>query len=463
MKVLVLGWEYPPAVAGGLGAACHGLTTALARRGHEVVLAVPRAPGGSVLASTIDRRAPGIDRIEIDIKSGESTGLAAPLSPYLFTSVSALEGSAGVSLAPGSRTRATQHLYGPGLESALRSYTDEVLARVSLHDVDVVHAHDWMTVPAATRLRLMTGKPFCLHVHSTAFDRSGARSGSHAPGRDPTRRVEAVGVRTADRVIAVSGYGKRTIEREYSADPNRVHVVHNAGPGVPGAPPRPDRESTITGNSEHGSQGQLAPVSDAAAASGRSEQPKPPTVLFLGRLTRQKGAAFLLRAAKDVLVARPETRFVFVGDGDDRVRLIEMGAALGIASRVFFAGSIDDAARDRAYREATVFVLPSISEPFGLTPLEALRQGTPVILSDRAGVAEVLPSAPCVSPWKRAELAQQILAILNDDALRTSLIASGRSDAAELSWDRSAESLETILSGAVHMTQSPASSWGRLA
>ena len=417
MKILVLGWEYPPAVAGGLGAACHGLTTALAARGHSIVLAVPRAAAGA-RDETVDP--PGIERMAFDLAAADVGQTGSHLSPYSFT-------GQGPSHASGDeRSRAARTLYGGSLARALQAYTSRAIEAAASRDFDVIHAHDWMTVPAATRLRLATRRPLCLHVHSTAFDRSGLRARDERSRQDVTRRVESVGVRTADEVIAVSGYGKRAIEREYRADPRHVHVVHNAPPA--GA------SDALTGS---------------PASPSRGEGSIVPTVLFVGRLTRQKGAAFLLRAAKDVLARVPDARFVFAGEGEERQRLIELSASLGIASNVFFPGSISDAARDRAYAEATVFVMPSVSEPFGLTPLEALERGTPVILSEDSGVAEVLPSAPAVAPWDRAALGHEIVRVLEDRSLRRDLVQRGRAEAAALDWDRSAAALERVLEAAV--------------
>ncbi|MEM9383035.1 MAG: glycosyltransferase family 4 protein, partial [Planctomycetota bacterium] len=314
----------------------------------------------------------------------------------------------------GDRATASARLYGGDLAAAVRAYTRDALERLEGRDFDVVHAHDWMTFPAAMRLRLAHRRPVCLHVHSTAFDRGGA-----ARSDGTVSSVERAGVRTADRIAAVSDYTRSVLVREYGADPARVRVVHNAATNGP----------------EH--------------AGTRGRDPDRPTVLFVGRLTRQKGIGFLLRAAARVLERRPEVRFVLVGDGEERASLVELTASLGIARRVFFAGSVDDAARDRAYGEADVFVLSSISEPFGLTPLEALRHGAAVVLSDTCGVREVLPSAPVVPPWDAAGMADSILRLLGDAALREDLVARGRAELRGLTWDRSAAALEAVLAESV--------------
>lgn len=449
MKVLVLGWEYPPIVAGGLGAACHGLTTALAGRGHEILLIVPK--GGSRDSSAdgppvahVD--APGIRRIEIDLTPGPDEGEGLVLSPYIragsqasgplalsplalgqSSSGPSSEAARGGVAPPPERVSAQGHLYGQDLHLALERYAARVHDAVLGLEFDVIHAHDWMTIPAAARLRMSSGHaPLCLHVHSTAFDRAGG-----GDLRDPIRRVEAVGIRIADRVAAVSDYSRRVILEQYGPDPSLVDVVHNA------APPKVAGGSANTAGNTAGKRPSL------------KGEAGPPTALFLGRLTRQKGASFFLRAAALVCEGRPNARFIVAGDGEELSRLVEESASLGIARNVLFTGSIGDACRDRAYRDASVFVLSSLSEPFGLTPLEALRQGTPVILSDQAGVREVLPSAPHVPPWDRRALAREIERVFADPVHARDLVKSGLRDLDGCDWAASAKALEGTLQAAI--------------
>ncbi|MGD2017768.1 MAG: glycosyltransferase family 4 protein [Planctomycetota bacterium] len=422
MKVLVLGWEYPPAVAGGLGAACHGLTTGLADLGHDVTLCTP-ADGEPVDPAPH----PGVRRVAL----GGERGLApfrpgAVLDPYAVDGAppaapadapgSAAPEPAGPAPSGNAHARSAKKLYGADLSAAIQRYSREAVARLGDLDFDVVHAHDWMTFPAALRLRFARRRPVCLHVHSTVLD----RGGSADPGPvGSISAVERAGLRTADRICAVSGYTRDLLAREYRIDPRRISVVHNAAPAAEGA----------------------APVAPSAAGLPGDA----PTVLFVGRLTRQKGVGFLLRAAARVLEARPDARFVVMGEGDERARMIEMAAALGIGSRVFFAGGVSSALRDRAYAEASVFVLSSVSEPFGLTPLEALRGGAAPILSDACGVREVLPSAPVVPPWDAAKLAATIVDLLSDEARRQDLVARGRAELDALTWASSARQLEAAL------------------
>ncbi|MEE2938820.1 MAG: glycosyltransferase family 4 protein, partial [Planctomycetota bacterium] len=355
---------------------------------------------------------PGIERVEIPL--GDWAATPAVLSPYAPSQpVHEEPGPA----APGTEARraASKKLYGRGLGAALQRYTAAALRRLAGREFDVVHAHDWMTIPTAMQLRLATGRPVCLQLHSTSFDRSGAASLE----RDPIRRLEAIGARTADRVIAVSEYGRGVVHRECGAQLDRIDVVLNAAP--------------------QGAALEPAPLPD----------PGRPVVLFLARLTRQKGAAFLLRAAPAILEQVPSARLVIAGAGDARAELIEASAALGVATSVFFPGSLSDTARDRAYREAAVFVLPSVSEPFGLTPLEALRFGTPSVVSAASGVREVLTSAPAPEPWDRDALAREVSSLLVDEERRAALVAAGRREVAGATWARSATSLTETFARAV--------------
>lgn len=410
MRVLVLGWEYPPLVAGGLGAACFGLTGALASRESPVTLAVPAAPGarGRVAQRHVTR---------VDLPLGSDAVGDPPLSPY--GQPTAAVGTPGPTAGATGTGLRPDLLYGPGFQAALSRYTRAVTRRFGARPgaFDVVHAHDWMTVPAALQLRARTGVPVCMHVHSTAFDRAGVlpAPGALEVGEDPSRVLERAGVLSADLVIGVSAFTAGVLRAGYGVPERRLRVVHNAAPAREVAEP---------------------PPRDPAA---------PPTVLFVGRLTRQKGATFLLRAARAVLAHRPDVRFVLVGDGEERARLVEESAALGIARSVFFTGPASDEERDRAYCGATLFVLSSISEPFGLTPLEALAHGTPVLLSKRAGVTEVLPSAPTFDPWDLEGFAGAITELIDDPARREDLVQRCRADGAHRGWAESGAALREVL------------------
>lgn len=447
LRVLVLGWEYPPAVAGGLGAACHGLTTAFAARGNGVHLALPDvcrpfhegAEASGKPAAVSEGEAGILSTSFLATTAGADAGQgqhhAGVFHPYATDERP--PDPAESDGTPRAWGAASQRLYGADLIDSVRAFTRSAVESLAHLDFDVIHAHDWMTYPAALQLRLATRRPACLHVHSTAFDRGGSPevAGQMGLERGTIASVERAGFRTADAVATVSAYTERVVVEHYGADPARVHVVHNA-PSEPSSEPP---SGPIGGSDSRRSRG--------------SAGTDPKTVLFLGRLTRQKGVGFLLRAARVVLASHPDARFLIAGEGEERSRLIEAVAELGLAGQVFFLGSISDEAKVQAYRDASVFVLPSVSEPFGLTPLEALAEGTPVVLSKASGVAEVLPSAPAVEPWDYVGMAAEISAILDSSGvpggLAERLVASGQREMAQLSWDRSASALESALAAAI--------------
>ena len=216
MRVLVLGWEYPPAVAGGLGAACHGLTTALADRGHEIVLATPYDGAAPPPAPY-----PGIARVALGEYDGVATGEAMPLNPYACDPDPVETGPGGPS---SERAGASRKLYGGDLSGAIQRYTRDAVARLGDVKFDVVHAHDWMTFPAALRLRFTHQRPVCVHVHSTAYDRGGS---ARVGGPGSIAAVERAGVLTADLVCAVSAYTRDVLVR-HGADPFRGVLASDA-------------------------------------------------------------------------------------------------------------------------------------------------------------------------------------------------------------------------------------------
>jgi glycogen synthase len=391
-KVLMLGWELPPRFAGGVGIVCDALTRALAQRGVEVTYLMPQAedhsPGRGV-------RVIGAERIA-------TLGVASRLHSYAS--------SAPPVRVPGEAAPPDgSPLYGANLLQAVERFSASAVDSVAAEhvDFDVIHAHDWTTFPAGVELRRSTHKPLIVHVHITEFDKSG---GAHADPR--VFAIEQAGMRAADRVVTVSQRIADTCIHRYGVAPDRIRVVYN---GV--APDRSVRESLL---------------------------PLRPLVLFLGRVTLQKGPEYFLRAAQRVLELEPAAHFVLAGTGDQLPRMIEHAAELGLGHRVLFTGFVD---RDRAaelYASADVFVMPSVSEPFGIVPLEAMDRGVPVIVSRQSGVSEVLRHALKVDFWDVDDLAGKIVAALRYSSLSSQLRHSGREEVAGLSWDAVAELTQQI-------------------
>lgn len=406
MRVLELGWEFPPRISGGLGTACEGIVRGLRAHGVDVTLVLPRLAGEEphsgaqlVSAEALEREqrakpAPG----QLDVLP-----VASSLRPYLAPAEYSAPRARGAGATP--EPAPFRGGYGPTLVDEVTRYARVVGQLAAGTRFDIVHAHDWMTFPAGIAAREASGRPLVVHVHALEWDRAGA------DGDPGVREVEAAGLAAADRVVCVSHFTKRVLERHYEVDPARVRVVHNA------VRRRPRAASPA------------APSHDGFDADG------PPTVLFLGRLTRQKGPAFFLEAAGLVHAARPDVRFLVAGDGDLKPTLVEASAATGLARNVFFTGFLAPEDVERAYAAADLYVMPSVSEPFGIAPLEALSFDVPVIVSRQSGVAETLPSAPKVDYWDVRDLAGKVLALLERPALRRALVESGRRDLERLRWE----------------------------
>jgi glycosyltransferase involved in cell wall biosynthesis len=381
MRILMLGWEFPPRIAGGLGTACHGLTRALDRLGHEVCFVLP------------DPRGKGTTRRRAGFRHAEFIAVRAGFEqPYR-------RASAGLAR------------YGHDLGAEAQRYAS-LVAALAPRGFDVVHAHDWLTFPAGLAVSSLIGLPLVVHIHSTEQDRAGGLAPG-ASGRGAAD-VEALAVRAADRVIAVSGVTRSACVERYGADPARIAVVHNGIDGRPSVP-APRRRA------------------------GASER----VVLFLGRVTAQKGPALFLLAARRVLERAPaglgSIRFVMAGDGDELGAMKELATDLGIRERVEFPGFVRARAVARAYAESDVFVMTSLAEPFGLTALEAIKHGVPAILPPWAGATEVIPAAPTCRPDDADALATRILAVLADPEGASAMVGAAQAGLRRFTWLRAAE------------------------
>jgi glycogen synthase len=367
VRVLMIGWEFPPAVSGGLGVACEGLVRGLGSLGCEVVLLLPRRP--------------------------RNTGDRGEALPESFPSVKMI--ASGTLLVPYGTASS---LYGDDLrdEVSRLAAVARVVARREIFDV--VHVHDWMTFPAGLAASEASGRPLLAHVHATEFSRSAGEGG------DPfIRGIERAALRRADRVLCVSRFTADVVRRRYAVDPRRIRIIHNA-------------------------------IDGSAVAAPRTETAGPPLVLFAGRLTRQKGPARFLDAARLVRQRRPDVRFVMAGAGDRLDWLRSRADELGLHDAVEFPGFLEHPALMRLYSRASVYVLPSVAEPFGLTVLEALRQGVPTVAARLAGVTEVVHAVVRVDAGDADQLADRIVRLLDSPRLRARLSRMGRAEVARMSW-----------------------------
>lgn len=368
MKVAMLGWEFPPFISGGLGIHCYELTRRLAEDGIEVDFYMPHMSSLQGKGRVADHHG------HLTIKEIEAD---PAIEPY------------------GGESR-----YDANFNAAVDLYNRRLVAAFDSPDADVLHCHDWITVPAALELKKRTGLPLVFTVHSTEYDRSG--------GFWPQAWIEDIerrGVHGADRLIAVSRYTKDLIVRLYGADPEKVHPVHNG----------------IDATRFPGGDGR-----DYAAERG--------TVLFLSRLTPQKCPLQFLQAAKRVLEVRPETRFVVAGKGEMLPQCIDYTFRAGIEDNVRFTGFVPDDELPGFYSENELYVLPSFSEPFGISVLEAMATGLPTIVSRTSGVGEALQHVLKAEYWDTDEMADQIVALLSSPELRAEMGRNGAREAKRFTW-----------------------------
>jgi glycosyltransferase involved in cell wall biosynthesis len=417
----MFGWEFPPFINGGLGTACQGIVQGLLTSGIDVTLVLPKSPGigaGGAL------RILSADRVDLKGKGGKDgrpgagrmklLRFASSARPYdtarLKTSGVPEPGTLSRGSAPG-RSGVLDFLgnYGKDLFDEVRNYARIGETLGAGEDFDVIHCHDWLTVPAGIAAKLVSGKPLVLHVHATEYDRS---------GEDVNRDVYAVeleGMRRADRIIAVSRYTKNVITARYGVPPDKIEVVYNS------VAPRPARPA------------------DPAARPLKEK-----IVLFIGRITMQKGPEYFLEAANLVLSRIRDVRFVMAGSGDMMARMISRMASLRLAHRFHFTGFLRGADTDRIYGLSDLFVMPSVSEPFGLTALEALSFDLPVILSRQSGVSEIVPEALTVDFWDTGKMADTMLDVLSDPVRAARTVAACRERIRDWSWDRAGAKISGV-------------------
>lgn len=395
----MIGWEYPPHNSGGLGVACQGLSRAIADRNSEVFFTLPYSLAGGVSHMRV------LDCADPSWAASYS-GLP-PFSAYLATE---------------QTQQAVTHekvyagtLPGSVLEQRAQQYSKTVLDKTAPHasDFEVIHAHDWMSFPAARAVKHKTGKPFIAHIHSTEYDRIPSGKGSSY-----ITKTEFEGLQQADQVVAVSYYTKRLLVNRYQVDPNKIAVVHN---GID--PLKTNREL------------------DRNTTQYLKDRP---VVVFMGRLTAQKGVEYFLTVAQKVLTSLPTALFVVAGSGDMYHELLFHTAANSLTASVLFSGFLRDTQRERLLDRADVFIMPSLSEPFGLVALESAQRNTPVVVSHTAGVSEVMPGAISVDFWDSEKMAKLVVALLKNKHYHQSVIKSQQEDIVQATWDRAADRLIEI-------------------
>jgi len=422
MKVLMFGWEFPPHISGGLGTACYGLTKALAGFSDiEVTFVVPRKFGDEDQSNVSLIGADEIPFIKKQLHFADTDSkvsyyeLNSDLIPYLGTSeYSELksklfsEEKRLIEITPEGKFIFSGD-YGINLFQEIQNYAlvAETLAKEL--DFDVIHVHDWMTFPAGIAAQRISGKPLVVHVHSTEFD----RSGQHV--NPAICNIEKEGLEAASKVIAVSHLTRDVIVRNYHTEPSKVVTVYNA----------------------------VEPINFSVQPK-QNETVSEKKVTFLGRITFQKGPEYFIEAAFRVLQKMENVRFVMAGKGDLRDAMIKRADEMNISGQIDFPGFIPDSEVPQLLFESDIFVMPSVSEPFGIVTLEAMQAGLPVIISKQSGVSEILKNAIKVDYWDVHGMSVALLDLLNNPTRKTFLGNLGRKESAKFLWKNSAAQIRQI-------------------
>ena len=436
MRVLMFGWEFPPHIAGGLGTACYGMTRGLARNDVEVIFVMPRASGDEderfvkvINASDIEARyssgspVEGADDIMRKISFIHIDSNMVPyISPEEWDTYREEYERTGRMIWEREGDSWTQRYtfsgkYGANLMEEVARYAVVAaeVARQLEGQFDVIHAHDWLTYFAGIAAKRVSGKPLVVHMHATSFDRS---SSDNIDTR--VYEIERAGMAAADRVIAVSNLTRNIVIEKYNIPAERVVTVHNA----------------------------VRFVNNDVEVPERGVEDK--IVTFLGRITFQKGPDYFVEAAAKVLKRVPNVRFVMAGSGDMMNHVIRRVARLGIADRFHFTGFLKGDDVHKMFQLSDVYIMPSVSEPFGISPLEAMRANVPVIISKQSGVAEVLDYAVKVDYWDVDAMADAIYGFVKYPALAKMFSTKGLEEVTGLKWNNAAAKVKAVYQDAIN-------------
>ncbi len=473
MKVLMFGWEFPPHISGGLGTACYGLTKSLSKfEDIEILFVVPKLYGDedNTVADLINAGNITVKQHKINLKEYfseksnikktvhdteisrqtklnpllkniEFIEVKSKLQPYLsqeefhkFLKEKNLFGTTvkidetgklyyeknGIikEIEFGEKKEIFSEeegkfnfsgKYGPNLLEEVYYYAQVAKIIAQENDFDIIHAHDWLTNAAGIAAKEVSGKPLVIHVHATEFDRGGFDRTD-----DRVYALEKAGMEAADKIITVSNLTKNTVIHRYGINPEKVQTVYNA------VEPQ-EAEKTVY-----------------------KKNIKEKIVTFLGRITYQKGPAYFINAAYKVLQKTDNVRFVMAGSGDMYEQMIRYAAKLGITDKFYFTGFLKGDEVTKMFSISDVYVMPSVSEPFGISPLEAVRSNVPVIISKQSGVAEVLKNAVKIDYWDEDAMADAIYGIINYNGLSKMFIKQSKKEVDEMKWDKPAEEVKEI-------------------
>nr|WP_321453459.1 glycosyltransferase [uncultured Carboxylicivirga sp.] len=422
MRVLMFGWEFPPHISGGLGTACYGLTQGIAHIPDlDVIFVVPKAFGDEDQSNmqlvganntpikhrklNVSKFSKTLDYIEVNSK------LVPYVDPEDYWKLKTFEVSNShkyVQMNDAGYVDFTG-TYGPNLLKEIADYAIVANLIAQDHDFDLIHAHDWLTYPAGIAAKEATGKPLVIHVHATDFDRSGGNV-------NPTvYEIERRGMEAADKIITVSNLTRNIVIEKYGIPEEKVVTVYNAvEPNL--------KESNLPFKKKNGEK----------------------IVTFLGRITMQKGPEYFIEVANAVLKRVNNVRFVMAGSGDMMEKMIRRAASLNITDKFHFTGFLKGDDVFHMLRMSDLYVMPSVSEPFGISPLEAMQSSVPVLISNQSGVAEILTYAIKTNFWDIEAMADAIHGIVSYPALSKTFIKHGKEEVDSLKWENSAKKVKTV-------------------
>jgi len=418
----MFGWEFPPHISGGLGTASFGLTKGMASLDDlEVIFVVPKAWGDEDQNAV---RLIGANKIPVAFKQIYYQGIRQPIEKIEISSriIPYVEPEDFWKIVSSEVTgrRILVHTNNKGTVDFSGKYEGNLLDEIYKYSVvasviaeenefDIIHAHDWLTYPAGIAAKEVSGKPLVIHVHATEFDRSGGNVNPEV------YRIERDGMHAASKIITVSNLTRDIVINKYNVHPDKVETVYNA----------------------------VEPVKvseDVVVEKGFDEK----VVTFLGRITLQKGPEYFIEAAYKVLKVMHNVRFVMAGSGDMMERMMRRAASLKITDRFHFTGFLRGRDVFTMLALSDVYIMPSVSEPFGISPLEAMQSNVPVIISKQSGVAEILTHAVKTDFWDIDAMADAIYGILNYPSLASMLIKNGKEEVIRLKWDNSARHVKDI-------------------
>jgi glycosyltransferase involved in cell wall biosynthesis len=424
MKVLMFGWEYPPHISGGLGTACYGLSKGFASVGDvDLTFVLPKVYGDEdnnnmkMLGACDVELSEEIISAQRDFEKRKfyefCQHVYAYTTPEQYKRI--LEENketfvkVGENVSSGKLVFSGQ--YGSTLYQEISRYGVVASVIAKREQFDVIHAHDWLTYPAGIEAKKISGKPLVVHVHATEYDRSGENCIN-----SKVFEIEKKGMDYADKVITVSNFTRDIVINKYRIDSSKVVTVHNG----------------------------VIPVDSEKIRNIANRKVKEPVVTFLGRITKQKGPEYFVKAAHLVLQKMSDVRFVMAGSGDMLESMIEMVGRLKIADKFNFTGFLKGDDVFKMYANSDLYVMPSVSEPFGISPLEAIQSGVPVIISKQSGVSEVIENALKVDFWDAEAMADAIYGALNYKSLPKLLKTRSEIELNQLTWDRAASQLKEI-------------------